>query len=76
MRVRPVLAEAADANDDETLGEVARGDVPLLERAGAEVLDHDVGGRGETAEQVLALGGRRSSVTLLRPRPSTAQNSE
>ena len=31
-------------------------DVPLLERAGPEVLDEHVGGRREPAEEVLALG--------------------
>ena len=35
---------------------VGRADVPLLERAGPEVLDDDVGGRGEPPEQLLALG--------------------
>src|SRR4029079_4637584 len=36
--------------------EIRRPDVPLLERAGPEVLDDDVGLAGEPAEQVLAVG--------------------
>src|SRR5262249_10235296 len=35
--------------------EIARPDVPLLERAGSEVLDDHVGGPGQPAEHVLAL---------------------
>jgi hypothetical protein len=56
--VRPVLSEGADAHVDEPRVEVGRSDVPALHGAGPEVLDHDVGGAGEAAEQVLALGGR------------------
>jgi hypothetical protein len=53
-RVRTVLAEAADAHHDEPRVEGAGRDVPTLERAGTKVLDHDVGRRGELAEEVLA----------------------
>ena len=52
---RAVLAERRDANDDEAWIEIDRRDVPALERARPEVLDHDVGGGGQAAEQVLAL---------------------
>ena len=55
-RVRAVLAERADAHGDQAVVEIGRRDVPALERPGPEVLDDDVRGRGEPAEQVLALG--------------------
>ncbi len=56
LRVGPVLAEHRDAHHDEPGVEVGRADVPLLERAGTEVLHDDVGGGREAAEQVLTLG--------------------
>ena len=56
QRVRAVLAEHRDAHRDEPFGESVGPDVPLLERAGPEVLDDDVGGRREPAEHVLAFG--------------------
>ena len=55
-RVRAVLTEHRDAHRDESIGQTVGADVPTLERARPEVLDHDVGGRRELAEHVLALG--------------------
>ena len=55
-RVGAVLAEAADAHGDQPVGQGVGGDVPLLERPRAEVLDQDVGGLGQAAEQGLAVG--------------------
>src|SRR5262249_6716958 len=52
-RVRAVLPERADAHEDELRVEVAGTDVPLLERARPEVLDHDVSRRRKPAEEVL-----------------------
>ena len=59
VRVAAGLAVAGDAGVDRA--RVARVDVlgpeaPLLHRAGAEVLEHDVGGRGELGGDPLALG--------------------
>ena len=55
-RVRTVLAEHRDAHGDEARVEIVRADVPLLERAGAKVLDEDVGGCREAPQEVLAFG--------------------
>ena len=52
-RVRAVLPERADADDDERRVEIRGADVPLLERAGPEVLDDDVRSRGQPSEEVL-----------------------
>ena len=54
--VRAVLAEHRDPHGDEA--RIARGgaDVPLLQRAGPEVLDDDVGGRRESPVEILAFG--------------------
>ena len=57
--VRADLAEPGDAGQDETRvvrRELRVAQAPALERAGAEVLDDDVGVGDETAEHVLALG--------------------
>jgi hypothetical protein len=54
--VRPGLAVAGDARDDESrvhLPELVRPDPPLLERAGAEVLDEDVAVLDEVEQQLL-----------------------
>src|SRR5690606_4575925 len=59
VAVRPVLPVARQPHEDEA-GVVRREAVvakaPLLQRARAKVLDHDVGPGGEPAHQVLALG--------------------
>ena len=67
------LAEAGDADDDEVgvaREQVVGREAHLLERAGAEVLDEDIGGVDQLAQSVHApLGSRRLSTTerLLRP---------
>ena len=66
---RPGLAEARDAHQDQAgvvLGQRLVAETPLLERAGAEVLDHDVDLARQPAHDVLALGrraGRRRSTS-------------
>ena len=59
LAIRPGLSVAGDAHEDE-LRVVARervpAEVPLLERAGAEILDHDLRAAGEAPHDLLPLG--------------------
>ena len=77
-RVRAVLAEHRDAHGDEPVGKAVRSDVPLLERARAEVLDDDVGRRCEPPQDVLALvraqveGDALAAAALDRPEQGVA----
>ena len=60
-RVRPGLAEAAHARDHEPRvrgRQLVRAGAPALERAGPEVLEHDVRALGEAQEEVAPVGLR------------------
>ena len=76
--VRPVLAEGGDAHHHEARVEIRRARVPQRSSVPGRKFSHDdVGRRGQPPEQLAGRRScRRSIVTLLRPRPSTAQNSE
>ena len=54
--VRAVLAEGADAHEHQPGVERVGAEAPFLHGPGPEVLAHDVGGRRQPAEEVLALG--------------------
>jgi hypothetical protein len=65
LLVRPVLAEAGDAQHHQprvALQQDVRAEPPLLQHAGAEVLDEHVGVGGELAQQLLALRGWTGSA--------------
>src|SRR5581483_1642182 len=68
-RVRAVLPERRDADRHQARREVGGPDVPLLERSRPEVLDHDVRGGGEPAEQLLTFGLAQVECDALAPAP-------
>jgi hypothetical protein len=58
VAVRAALSEACDAGEDQAgvyLAEPLVAEVPALEGAGPEALDHDVGVAGETLEDLLSV---------------------
>ena len=59
LRIGPGLAVARDPDHDDAgvdPGEAVIAEVPALHRAGAKILDQDVGLRGEAADDLLAVG--------------------
>ena len=76
--VRPVLAERRDPDPHESRVEIRRRDVPPLEGARSEILDDDVGGRGEGPEHGLTVrdaeidGHAPATATLDRPEQRVA----
>ena len=77
VAVRPGLAEAGQAHHDQSrVGRRERvvAEAPLLERARAEILDHDVGIRARAAARSPALrasAGRRSPTSCCAPGRTT-----
>ena len=70
IRIGSVLAEHADTGPDEPRIAVLWGNAPRLQRAGTEVLTHDVSGSGEPAKEGLSLIGTEVERDTLRTQPS------